>query len=142
MTLVEVRNQVITVLLKNNMFIMQNDLKAIKVPKVLSEIKQSLVESSFELLQEAGYVKKINSEKGLYWILEKDIASKEQSVVITPYTAEAVANVINQYREAMNIKNGEANKLSITEDDLQSLIVICSTLLNNVEKKETAEDEQ
>jgi hypothetical protein len=139
MTLVEIRNQVITVLLKNNMFIMNTDSKSIKVPKALSAIKELLIESSFELLQNAEYVKKFKSEENLYWILEKDIANSKQEVQVSPYTSEAIANIINQYREAMNIKHGECNKLKIVEDDLQSMVVICSTLLNNVESKESPE---
>ena len=34
----------------------------------------------------------------------------------------------------MGIKSGECDKTNIIEEDIQSLVIICGNLLNNVEK--------
>ncbi len=144
MTIISIRNQVLTILIKNGMFIMDSDVKAIKVPKQLIPIKPQLIEVAMDLLEKSLYVTKVVTTDNTYWVLQGDMASKEQSILLSPYTAEAIANIINQYREAMHIAGGECDKLNILEEDLQSLVIICGTLLNNVENKDkdSGEDDE
>ncbi len=133
MTITTIRNQAINILLKNEVFILSSDGKSLKFPKSLLSIKDKVIEKSFDLLEQTGYVTKIVTSDDIHWILEEDLTLKEQMIPITPYTANGIANLINQYREAMEIKTGECDKMKITELDIQSIIIICGSLLNSVE---------
>jgi Fe2+ or Zn2+ uptake regulation protein len=134
MTLTSIRNQIIGILLKNEMFILEQDSKLIKVPKQLNLIKNSLIEESLKLLESSGFLSKIKNGDNCYWLLYNDPSHSDQELKITYHTADAIANIINQYREAMGIKSGECDKTNIIEEDIQSLVIICGNLLNNVEK--------
>ncbi len=141
MTITGVRNQVLTILIKNDAFVLNTDSAKIKVPKNLAPVKTQLIHASLEALEKSQYVRKVVTADDVFWLFESDISAQEQAVVITPYTADAIANIINQYREAMNIAPGECDKMRITEEDLQSIVVICGQLLNNVEKNKASDGE-
>lgn len=140
MTIISVRNQLITKLLKDGVFNLDQDGPKIKIGKKCEDIRLALIERAFSSL-ESTIVEKFVEGDEIYWVLKEDVSTKDQNVVLSPYTAEAVGNIINQYREAMGIEGGEADKLRITESDIQSLVVICSKLLNDVEIEQDEGDD-
>lgn len=141
MTLTAIRNQIITILLDKGTFSLSLDLGSIKLKKVPEKVRPGLVIAAFKRLEELRYVTRIDSESDVFWIMDADSDSANQSISISSGTAETVANVINQYRDAFNIKSAECDKLSIKEDDVLSLVIICSALLNNVEKLGNSQDD-
>jgi len=129
MHLIEVRNQVITVILKKDSFNLSTDIGKIKLNKELDLFKRELVIASFEALEQANYVKKLTNGNEILWISQKELNSSQQDINISIYTAEAIANTINTYRDFTGIKEGVSDKTKISEIDVQSLTLIVSDLL-------------
>lgn len=136
MQMVDVRNQILSILIQNNCFSLDTDLSKLKVGKHLASFKKELVSAAFKSLEELKYVTKLtNEEEKVAWIIDGNFAKTTQEVSLSRETCEAISNAINSYRVAKNIERGQSDKLSISEVDIQSLLIICAELTVSAEKK-------
>ena len=115
---------------------MDTDLSKVKVGKNLSSFKEQLVLAAFKTLEDLKYVTKLtNGEAKVAWIIDGNFEKTTQEVSLSRETCEAISNAINSYRVAKNIERGQSDKLSISEVDIQSLLIICAELTVSSEKK-------
>lgn len=136
MKLLEIRNQLVSHFMKvGDTFSLNDDLKSIRVDKKQEKYKRELVQCAFQLLEESKFVAKCVVGDNVIYGQECAVGENGQTIEISSYTGETIARIINDYREALNIKEGAVDALAVNEDNLQMLIQILVSLLNNVEKK-------
>lgn len=138
MTLIEIKNQLITFFLKTDTFISPKDLKSIKVSKNQEFIKNELVSSVLDDMEKDGMIKKIipNVASTEYSYSATNIlpfSMLGQTIEIGSQTAELVAEIVNQYNESTGNKSEVVDKLNITEMDIQKLGIITAQLLNGLD---------
>lgn len=139
MTLIDIQNQVVS------LFFSQDNLS---LSKILSKIefsddfetdeeKKSALNIVFDKLIKASLVSKISDDK---FILNASFESNYQNVEISPETALMLANFVNTYSEASNIKGEDVDILSINDSDIQNACHIGNLLLNVLSSKSSKED--
>ena len=69
-----------------------------------------------------------------YWILNKSLASFEQSVAVSPDLALTISNIINTFCERIEDDKEKCDPTNIEEKDLKNLIYIANLLIS--EKKD------
>jgi hypothetical protein len=138
MTLTEIRNQLVSHLIKNDQFSLKNDSVNIKVSKNQESVKNDLIRISFIELEKNGLVmrSKIDSQKDEVWILESPLVSQGQDVGLSFSSAEAISIILNEFKEVLgNGKNSQpTNVLNITEHDIIQLVLLCRQLLEKQDK--------
>lgn len=133
MTLVEIKNQLFTHFLKSNTFSLSTDLKRIKVDKDQDDHKHDIILTVLRKMEQEGKVQIVNPlnlDKPIIAVLSNPWTYDVQQVLIGNQTAELVAEIINQYREASGITEGLVDKTQITEGDIQTLAIITAQMLN------------
>lgn len=125
MQMIDIRNQIISVLVKHGYFILSSHSKLIEIEQELGKFKNSIIVQSFRKLEELNVVTKVSENMGdTAWVPEGTYQSKTQELTVSNSTAEYLANAINFYRKEKGIKDGACDKLSIKDSDIQSLILI------------------
>lgn len=134
MKLLEIRNQIIDFFQCKDTFLPE-DLGKIKVPGEQEPVKKNLVEAAMNLLEEVKMVKSFRiNDKEIGYVLEQSFGSDGQEVKIGLGTASIVSEIINSCRQANKIDGYVCNRMNITEEDIQSLCVICFGLLGKIAK--------
>jgi ERCC4-type nuclease len=135
MTNTEIQNQLVGFFLKNDTFKIPEDYKKIKVSKNQEDIKEALVKNALNELVLTKFlhlIRKEDENKTVAYILNYPLGFEGQEVKISMQTAEALGELLNQYKEALNLKDqAPTDKLNINDFDIQQLVVICAQLLNN-----------
>jgi predicted deacylase len=141
MTLIDIRNQLVSCLSKQSIFIMKDDKNRIKIDPKIEECRESLITAAFEAIEEVGLAKSLKDESGektLGWILTADLELHSQTLTISGEVANAIAETINTFLASHGMIEDKCNKLSINENDLMALVSILNDMLKAVEK--TTED--
>jgi len=136
MTLVEIKNQVVEVLIKKQTFDV-NDFEKIKVSEDLVKSRDSLIREALKDLVETKFVRAGKADGDIessVWVMEFPVGFHGQQVEIDLQTASLVASVINRYREANKIEDQYCNVLAINQADIQNLCGIALELLNDREE--------
>jgi predicted deacylase len=137
MTLIDIRNQLITCLGKQSVFIMKDDKNRIKIDPKIEECRESLITAAFEAIEEVGLAKSLRDESGekiLGWVLTADLESYSQTLTISGEVANVIADTINTFLASHGMTEDKCNKLSINENDLMALVSILNDMIKAVEK--------
>lgn len=136
MTLVEIKNQLVGHFLKEDTFSLKDHLKTIKVGKGQDKNKEGMVFGVLMKLEEEGLIMGSQNEENISFTLFRPLGSEGHQVMVSTGTANMIADIVNDYREAIGISGGVCDKLDITDLDLQNLCYINAQLMQGVDKKQ------
>lgn len=146
LTLVDIKNALLSHFVSSSTFDVSTDTDAFKIdPKEVGEDfvanLQDIVTVALEDLVRLGMVAR--AREGLY-VLTQPITQMNQTIVISPFTALMLADMVNGWAE----KTGEmketgyvVNKLAITDRDVNAICQICGILLSQNDELEEDEDD-
>lgn len=132
MTLVEIRNQLITQFLKSDTLSLKYLTSKIKVSKNQEKIKENLIKSVLDDMVEDGFCNRINgAEDDFVYVSSVPFGTHGQNVNISYSTAEIIATILEQYAASRKIDDLTVNKLELKESDLLNLCIVCAQLLES-----------
>lgn len=137
MTLLHVKNLLLSHFLNNDTFCLGADLALIDLKdddnEELAPHGESLVRLALEDFRVAGILKLVDEKTSLY-ILTQPIASYPQQVTVSPMCAEMLADSINAFAKGADIKGVLCNKLALVEQDIMNLIQFFHIVLESEEE--------
>ncbi len=131
MTIVEIKNQLISHFYENNVFNMETDGPKINLSDDLESVRKEVINTVLLELASVNVVKKVESAEKSVWLLTQSFDSFNQSVVLSAAASEIIADTINDFRDANDIPGDTCDKTKITEADIMNLINICHALLES-----------
>lgn len=150
MNLTSARNLLYKFFLENERLILPDNLLKVVTITEYPEFDTETLKLALKSFEEVGIVKSFEFKDGknnkLGYILERPIQSFEQDIKVGGDLAGIISNTINSVGASIHgVKEIESNPLSLTQTDLESLIIIISTLLadrqdNSTNLKTTEED--
>jgi len=137
MTLVHVKNLLLSHLLQNNTFSIQDDTPTIDFGKdedteELNPFKEKVVRLAVKELEQVGILKLVDADTELY-LLSQPVNSFVQQVSISPLCAEMLADTVNAFVRGTDIDGVVCNKLSVTEGDIMALIHVFHMMLEDMD---------
>jgi hypothetical protein len=139
MTLLDIRNQIISKLCTKNV-LSTADFDDIQVVKELEDAKEELVRAALAEIEATTLIKRIGGSMGDMWILTHPLNSSGHQVGISMNVADAIAEVINSFLKAHELDEDRCDSLNITERDIVQLLNIVSFLLSDDPDTEEEED--
>lgn len=130
MTLVEIQNQIIGQLVDKDIVTKEELVHSIKIPKENEAILPELINAALKNLEDTGIVNKIG-DVNLNWILRQPLKSMGQTIDLSMETCNEIADVINSFLDANDMKNMRADKLNISEAEIVMLINIINEIASN-----------
>lgn len=144
MTIVEIKNQVLTHFFNNTIFSLSSDSQKIELDDDLKPLTEEVVRTVLVDLENLGLIKKVASAQKEIWILTQSLTAFNQNVTITAATAEMISDTINSFREANEISGDISDKTKITEADIINLVnishIMAETPLDDEEFEDDNED--
>ena len=140
MTLLDVKNLLITFFIENDSFSVQSNLDDItpesgNEDSLFETLKEGYVRTALKELEKDGIILPVDITTGTY-ILIKPIGQYSQKVEIGPYTAELIGQIVNSVVRVTNDTDEACDKLAICERDIRNVIQLCHTFMaNEVNKK-------
>ena len=138
MTIIDASHLVWNYLTNSDSIILPNDF--IKLILITEDKEKDLITLKMALKDfEEGKILRYFYDEGNkkeYWILNKSLSAYEQNVTLSAITTDALSKIINKVCEKMKTNKDLCDAKNITEKDIQNLIVICNSLLENTEGKE------
>lgn len=136
MTLVHVKNLLLSHLLQNNTFSIRDDSAIIDFDKdqdieELEPFREKIIRLAVKELEVVGILRLVDEESELY-ILSQPVNSFVQQISISPLCAEMLSDTVNAYVKGTNIENIVCNKLAITEQDIMALIHVFHMMLDDM----------
>lgn len=130
MTLTEVKNELFSFFLKNEIFSATNFKDIMVITDVLdTEFKKALIVKALEELEKADLVVKIATNKSESWILKTPLQEYKQNIEINGNLAEYISEVLNKVYNKLEEDVSPPNKLNITADDIASLAGLLDSLV-------------
>ena len=129
MSIIEIKNQLISHFYDNDSFTVSEDspdLQKIQLDDNLNYIKGDVVSSVLLELETMGMVKKVSAG---VWLLTQSFDTFSQSVILSANSSEIIADTINSFRDANEITGDVCDKTKIVESDIMNLVNICHVLL-------------
>jgi hypothetical protein len=99
MTVLEVKNQMVTHFLKHDTFDPVKHAFDITYDKDTADFREQLCSIALGELEQAGFVRRLNQPEKSIWVLTQPIASHVQQVAISPIIADMLASVVNFHNE-------------------------------------------
>ena len=142
MTILAVKNQLVTYFLSNDTFEFGKNQLDIEFDKPSIDFREDLTRLALAELEISGIVKKIThpAEREI-WVLVQPIHSFIQNVQVGPLVSSIIADTINHYNELQGI-DMECNKTHIEEQDILRLIGIIQMLGDFAEEESDEEGEK
>lgn len=147
MTITEVKNEVLSHFF-NNPILSQDDFVKIKVEGVTEEVKADLILAALRELVKIDMVAQISgigltsfSQKEC-WALVRPFAEYGQSIDISPFAAELIANTINSFTSSNDIEGPVADKTNLDEGDIIALVDIIHEILDPDNASPQNDDEE
>lgn len=133
MTLLEIKNQLLTFFAQGDTFYIPKDSKSIKVGKNQEKHKEQILEEVLRVLTEEGFCSAIKNKEGIVdsFIMNIPMIQQGYDINISLITANLVGEIINQFANATGNKAMLTDKTSINESDIQNLCVICAQLADS-----------
>ena len=146
MTLLEIKNLLISHFISSATFNIEDDLESIKLSDDekggdFVNHKGEIVKFALKELEKAGLVAEVSP--GIF-VLQQPLTNLPQSVVISPFTALMIADLVNQWMKISGEqkKTGYVvNKMQITNQDIVKLCSICHTIFSSDEQEEDPDDQ-
>ena len=130
MTIVEIKNQIITHFGDKNSFNIETDGGKIELSEDLASFRADVIKAVMTDLEGVGMIKRIATTQDL-WVLTQSFGSFSQNVTISAGVGEVIADQINWFREGNDITDDVCDKTNITESDLLMLCNIIVSILEN-----------
>jgi hypothetical protein len=137
MTIIEASGHLYTWFSENDSFSIEKDF--MKVIPITESPKRDRIafKCALEGFEENDILKSGIDEDGVkHWILKKSFASFSQSVSLAPELALTISDVINKFREMLNMEDDYCDPTNIEEKDIANLIYITNILVskkNNID---------
>jgi len=132
MTLVEITNLILSKF-NNNDIIEYEDLNAsMKFPPELEHKKSCMILAGLKKLEDSGVITcldKTPSSLSNSWILSQPLRSQGQTIDLTMETCNEIAEIINSFLDAHDVKGVRADKLNIQEQEIAMLINIINDVI-------------
>lgn len=126
MTLLDVRNQIVSHFCKNDTFALEN-FKDIKVDDKFENDKDDLIIAALDNLESMNLIRGVSEN---LWILINPLNSAGQEVHLSMNVCNAIAETINAFMDANEIKEVKVDSLDIQERDIVELLSIIGEILN------------
>lgn len=123
MTLLEVKNDIVQIVIENESFCIL-DSEGIQVEKDFEDRKNDVIFAALRELENEGVLSKITGESGDVWILSEPLGLQGQDVHLSREMCEQIAAIINAYLDAKQNEGGRCNPLEIDERDIAILVGI------------------
>lgn len=127
MTLLDIRNQIISIFCQKDVFV-ESDFASINVPTEHEAEKASFVLATLDELEENGLVRRASPTT---WILTTPLNVQGQEVHISMNTGNAIAATVNTYLDANGHKGPRVDVLNISEGAIFALVQIIDDLLES-----------
>ena len=142
MTVLEIKNQVIEILLKEEIFDMKKHLRKVSFVsdrEDVSDLKEALVREALKDLEEMKFLRRVYSREGSgaleWWVMERPMDSLPQTIEISASLAATIAEIINSYLEANDLSKSEyADKTNVGVRDIENLVIILKNTLGERKK--------
>lgn len=139
LTLLEVKNHLFVYFLSKTTFSLADDLGAIRLgtsfddPKgKMGTYKAPLIVCALDEMVKAGLLLVLDATHGIY-MLTQPLGTFTQTVQISPYTAHMVADAFNFFARATSGAGYVANKLAISDTEIQALAQIAFSLRDQID---------
>ena len=120
---------------KNDSFCESDFIKILTISET-PEADRASVLASLENFEKAEMIKKISYKDHNYWILSKSFSTMNQDISITSNTAIIIAQLINQYCDALESDSDRCDPSNITEKDIKNILYILTEMtLDKMKKK-------
>ncbi len=137
-TIVEAKHAVLTYFTFENLLHPEKHAPLVKFDCDDSHIKCGIIRSVLEELSKVDIVRQFEVETGdkkeVWWALTKPLGLYDKTVVISFETAMALADALNGYFKAAGNNKEYTDSTSITEHDIQKLILITESATPKREK--------
>lgn len=131
MTIIEIKNQLISHFYDKNVFDMEVDAPKIRLSDELEPVRKEVIETVLYDLMAANLTRKVQSAQRSVWLLTQPFDSFNQSVIISASAAEIISDTINDFRDVNDIPGDLCDKTKIVEADIMNLINIVHVLLDS-----------
>ncbi len=126
MTLLDIRNQIVSHLCQNDTFSSEN-FKDIKVDDKFDGEKESLIIAALDNLESINLIRGVSEN---LWILINPLNSAGQDIHLSMNVCNAIAETVNAFMDANEIKDVKVDPLDIQERDIVELLKIIGEILN------------
>lgn len=123
MTLLEVKNQLVTHFFEHDTFEFKKHQLTAVFDKETVDFREAMYGLALEELTATGWVKKVTTQEREAWVLTRPIHHFVQHVEIGPVAAEAIATLINDVNQAQGL-DVFCDKTKVTETDVLRLVEI------------------
>ncbi len=137
--MLEVKNHLYVHFLKQTTFTLAEDLRGIRLgaafddPKgKLHAYKAPLVVTALDEMVKVGLLLALDASHGTY-MLTQPLGTFTQTVQVSPYTAHLVADAFNFFARGTGPATYTANKLAITDTEVQALALLAFSLRDQVD---------
>jgi len=113
--------------------------------KILSKAKKSekaAIKCALEEFEKLEIVKSTEIKNEKYWVLNKNFETFGQDVKISPKTSLLISQLVNGFCDTLGVKDEESDPTSITEQDINNLLLICYHLINETDTDTDTEIEE
>lgn len=142
MTIVDIKNQLISHLFDNDSFDLAQDGPKLTLSDDLEPVRAEVVASVLGELEDMKMVKKVSFGERSVWLLTQPFDSFSQTLVLSAAASEILAETINSFRDANEIEADICDKTKITEEDLINLVNICHVLLDGSDMIDGFDEEE
>jgi hypothetical protein len=132
-TLLDIKNHLFSHFLRQTTFSLKHDLVNVRIGEdsPLEPYKEALYRAALDDMEKAGLVLPLDKVNG-YYILTQPINTFAQQVVVSPGTAELIADLIDMCGDMVGYDDYTPNKLAITDADISAVGQICFALMDEL----------
>lgn len=131
MTIIEIKNQLIAHFYDSTVFDMEVDGGKIRLTDELERARREVLTTVLNDLVTKGMLVRVESPEKAIWVLTQSFDSFSQSLILSAASADVIADLINEFRDANEIPGDLCDKTRITEADIMNLVNICHVLLES-----------
>lgn len=139
MSILEMQGKLYTWLMTNEIFVLADNFKDVVLISENKDKDTAVLLLALEEFETMGLLKSITVNNLKYWVLKKPLNAFNQTIEITPVTAQAVAALVNQFCDETDNDRELCNPAEIRERDVQNLILILQNILSDDNESETKE---
>ena len=125
MTILDVKNQLVTHFLKHDTFDLTKHAFEVTYDKETADFREELTREALSQLETQGFAKKLSREGKDIWVLLQPIGSYVQQVSISPIIADMMASIVNFHNELDEI-DYVVDKTKVDEGVIARLLNIIS----------------
>ena len=138
MTLLEIKNLIFKFYTENDTLVLPEGFNKVILISEFPEMELAIMKECLKSFSELGLVKIVDFEddkkKKTAYVLEKPLKNYEQSVTLSGEIASYIAQILNDMKD--NDDQNVVNPLSITQENIESMIILITQLLKEYKKNQ------